>query len=398
MTFSYPMAHARTKLDHVRIVSAINSLELFGHERGNIEALRALRDSGASILVGVSDLEHNHVAKYLASEGFPTFSLPFGPQWSKKWILKDPSLIARQPYKVVRCSHLFSENINRFSATHVHLGSHLTYSYIALALALRKVPVVFRMGDCPPLDSPFNMGIWRAAMRRSNRVVANSNFVRASAISAGVPSKRVVTIYNHPPRRCASKTEHAEVRFAGKSNVRLLYVGAISEEKGLIHLVEAFVQIAKEHPSLTLDIAGGSRWDGHFRGRLVERISLLGLTERIKLLGFVEDLSAIYGQGTLHVAPSIWEEPSGNTVVEAKQHGVPSVVFPSGGLPEHVRHMVDGFICRDKTVEGLVEGLRWMLADSERLRRMGEAARQDYETRFGLERFRRSWAKVYLDV
>lgn len=384
-----------TNLADVRIISAINSVELFGHERGNIEVFRVLRDLGASILVGVSDLEHNHVAEYLALEGFPTFSLPFGPQWSKKWVLRDPSLIVRQPCKVIGCSHLFFQKIKHFNPTHVHLGSHLAYSYICLALAASELPLVFRMGDGPPIDSPFNMRIWKTAMRRCRRVVANSSFVRASAVSEGVRSTRIVTIYNHPPKRRVTDVERAGVRVAGESSVRLLYVGAISEEKGLIHLVEAFSQIANEHPLLTLDIAGGSRWDEHFRGRLLERISFLRLTERVRLLGFVEDLSAIYGQGTLHVAPSIWEEPSGNTVVEAKQHGVPSVVFPSGGLPEHVRHMVDGFICRDRTVEGLVEGLRWMLTDSERLKRMGEAARQDYENRFGLERFRRSWAAVY---
>jgi glycosyltransferase involved in cell wall biosynthesis len=81
--------------------------------------------------------------------------------------------------------------------------------------------------------------------------------------------------------------------------------------------------------------------------------------------------------------------------MEAKVAGTPSVVFPSGGLPEMVRHQVDGFICRDKTVDALVEGLRWCLVDHARLQSLGAAARADSVTRFGHVRFAAAWASVY---
>ena len=56
-----------------------------------------------------------------------------------------------------------------------------------------------------------------------------------------------------------------------------------------------------------------------------------------------------------------------------------------------VRHQVDGYICRDKSVDDTLEGLRWMLADADRLARMGAAAPQNSESRFGRERFARRW-------
>lgn len=117
--------------------------------------------------------------------------------------------------------------------------------------------------------------------------------------------------------------------------------------------------------------------------------------DRVSLPGHLPNPAGRYSAAAVHVAPSVCEEAAGNVVMEAKMAGTPSVVFPSGGLPEMVRHQVDGYICRDKTVDALVEGIRWCLADRARLRSMGEAARVDSETRFGQARFAAAWASVY---
>ena len=103
-----------------------------------------------------------------------------------------------------------------------------------------------------------------------------------------------------------------------------------------------------------------------------------------------------YRNAAIHVAPSMWEEPSANVVVEAKREGVPSVVFRSGGLPELVRSGVDGVICEEKTAEALAAGIASLLENEERRRAAGRAAREDFEARFGPERFARQWAEVFL--
>ncbi len=45
----------------VRVLAALNGLELFGHERGNIEVFKTLRDLGAEVTVGVDVKSNNHV-------------------------------------------------------------------------------------------------------------------------------------------------------------------------------------------------------------------------------------------------------------------------------------------------------------------------------------------------
>ena len=79
------------------------------------------------------------------------------------------------------------------------------------------------------------------------------------------------------------------------------------------------------------------------------------------------------------------------------QAGVPSVIFPSGGLPELVAHGRDGFVCRARTAVALREGIEYYLdAEADALREAGAAARASLE-RLGITKdaFAEAWLDVY---
>jgi glycosyltransferase involved in cell wall biosynthesis len=381
------------RLRDVRVLAILDSLELFGHERGNIAVFRTLRDADAAVFVGVNARENGGaVREELERAGFETFSLPFNPQWSVQFVRRHPTLLFSNPAAVIRCSWELLRCIRAFKPTHIHLGSPTAYSFVSAALGICRVPLIYRMGDCPPRKSPFNMAIWRLAVRRATKIVAVSHFVRASATDAGVPGQKIETIYNIAPTALLGDS-----RLSADTNVPragMLYVGAVAEHKGLVQLIEAIALLKPTHPGLRLDIVGGSRWDLQFRERLVALTERCGLSAQVIFHGYVADPSPFYRRATFHVAPSVWEEPTGNVVIEAKREGTPSVVFPSGGLKEMVNHRVDGYICRDRSAAALTEGIRWMI-DHPHLERIAAAAREDYCSRFGQERFASRWASVY---
>jgi glycosyltransferase involved in cell wall biosynthesis len=379
-------------LSGVRVLAALNGLELFGHERGNIEVFKTLRDRGAKLLIGVNAKNDGGVvAAELKRLRFDTFRLPFNPQWSLQFLRRHPQMLISNPWAVVRCSLRFWGAIRSFKPTHVHLGSSLAYSYVSLALAASRLPLIYRLGDCPPVDSKFNLTIWKWTMRRSNAIVGNSRFVTEQAMAAGAASEKLRVVYSLAPTRSGSTPAGDQTL---DSN-RLVYVGAIAEHKGLLPLMEALAALATERPGIHLDICGASMWDSTFRERLVNRIAQLRIENRVHFHGQVDDPSVHYRRAAVHVAPSICEEAAANVVFEAKREGVPSVVFPSGGLVEVVRHGIDGYICRSKSSEALIEALRWMFGDDQRLLAMRAAAREDHLARFGPERFARQWASVY---
>jgi glycosyltransferase involved in cell wall biosynthesis len=96
----------------------------------------------------------------------------------------------------------------------------------------------------------------------------------------------------------------------------------------------------------------------------------------------------------LLVAPSLVEEGLPLVVMEAKAAGVPSIVFPSGGLPEMIQDGVDGFICRDKSIAALSEALKAYIDDPSIAVRHGAAARASLD-RLGVPQFASRWLAVY---
>ena len=94
----------------------------------------------------------------------------------------------------------------------------------------------------------------------------------------------------------------------------------------------------------------------------------------------------------------MWEEPLGNVAVEAKKADVPSVVFPSGGLPELVVEQgQDGYVCARKDAEALEAGLRHYLDLSETDLNAAKASARVSLERLGItpEAFTRAWQDVY---
>jgi len=386
------------RLQNVRVLAALNSIELFGHERGNIEVFKALRDVGAEVAVGVNAVDDGGaVGEELRDFGFYTFPLILGNQWSWQWLKRDPFFIWWKKAKQVWLSSwAFEKQIKEFQPTHIHLGNSLVYSYLSLALMRCKIPLVYRMGDAPPTDSPFNLRIWKLAIKRTSRIVANSNYIRELIINQRVKANKVNLIYNLAP---TSRSKIIDTKQQNSEpNCRIVYVGQLAEAKGVMDLIEAFAQIHAAKLPVVLDLVGGSIYDQSFRNAVKERIAELGLPAQIRLHGQVPNPEFFFRGNCLHVAPSRWEEPMANVVLEAKREGIPSIIYPSGGLPEVVRHQMDGYICREKSIPSLIEALKWMLESPKRLAQMGVAAREDFEIRFNRERFLRQWAEVYRSV
>lgn len=379
-----------------RVIALLNNHEIFGQEKANIEVFKTLRDQGAVVTVGVTSLDQGGLLRQRVGDlGFEMFSLPFGRQWSKYFFRRKPSLFARNILSVARCSRVLAQQIRRRDATHVHIGNPLVYSYVAPSLRMnRKIRFVYRMGDEPPHDSWPNLMIWKSCFSRADCVVANSKFVRTSILKA-VPGheQKLNLIYNMTSLPCAHIHSHEESPIP--DDFRLLFVGQLATHKGVEHLLEAAFRLMKRSLNLRLDIVGGSVYSEGYRQAVQSLVCRSGFENRITFHGYMEDPMPLYKQADLLVVPSLFEEPAANVALEAKRLGVPSVVYPSGGLPELVIHGENGFVCREKSVDALVEGIQWFLNEPDRLGAARQSALDDSQARFGEERFAQQWASIY---
>jgi glycosyltransferase involved in cell wall biosynthesis len=149
----------------------------------------------------------------------------------------------------------------------------------------------------------------------------------------------------------------------------LLYVGRLSAEKQVGHLRAVLDAI----PEARLAIVG----DGPERHALEEHFAW----RNVHFAGYMqgEQLSQAYASADIFTFPSALET-FGLVVVEAMAAGLPVVSSRVGGIPDVVEEGVTGFTFEVGDTDGLIAGVRQILATPERLKQMGQQARAFAET------------------
>lgn len=185
------------------------------------------------------------------------------------------------------------------------------------------------------------------------------------------------------------------------SELKLIYVGQLREEKGIRQLVSAIEQLKAEGLSLHLTICGPTESWKHdsFPSEILNYVQNSPyLSEAVVFTGHVENVGLYFDLADLHIAPSIVEESFGLVVIEAKNNALPSVIYPSGGMVELVRNGVDGIVCSEKSPESLADAIRIFIKSPELINRMGAAAKQSLST-LGCdsETFRKAWLNLILN-
>jgi glycosyltransferase involved in cell wall biosynthesis len=149
----------------------------------------------------------------------------------------------------------------------------------------------------------------------------------------------------------------------------LLYVGRLSHEKQLGHIKAVLDQIPGTRLALVGDGPARSELEHHFAGTAT------------KFNGYLqgEALLQAYASADIFVFPSAIES-FGLVVVEAMAAGLPVVASRVGGVCDIIEEGQTGFTFDVGDVAGLVEGVRQIAANRERMREMGRAARAFAET------------------
>jgi glycosyltransferase involved in cell wall biosynthesis len=148
---------------------------------------------------------------------------------------------------------------------------------------------------------------------------------------------------------------------------RLVYVGRLKAYKR----IEVLLDMLKELPGVTLDIAG----QGDHGETLDDEISRRGLGSRVQVHGHVDEQSKadLYRRAWIHVTASASEGWS-LTVMEAALCGTPSAALAVGGLRESIVDGETGVLAA--TAAELTSRVKGLLEDAKLREELGAAARE----------------------
>lgn len=237
---------------------------------------------------------------------------------------------------------------------------------------LLYLPAQYRVLHLQNVIRPLESKVVAQALKRADAIICCSKFVQAEALKQ-IPGalENSVVVHNggtrHTPdgmdfRQQLGLDEHARV---------ILFVGAITPQKGLHVLVEAIRVISSELDNVRLLVAGSSQLWYNPRGKSSASVyehKLIEATQELPIhfLGRVtqEEMGDLYRAADVFCCPSVWEEPFGIVNVEALAAGLPVVACSVGGIPEIVNGDV-GRLVPPNDAKALADALRKLLQDED---------------------------------
>jgi glycosyltransferase involved in cell wall biosynthesis len=261
--------------------------------------------------------------------------------------------------------------------------SHLYPAHLHASLAAREAGVPAVVHTALTLDvRPGDVLLGRLGAAHTS---ALSAAVADTRRSAGLPPDQITLI--HP----GIGTEHFEPDPAATAALRAVLrlrpgpvIGTVARlvpEKGVDLLIAALPPVVRAHPSVQVLIAG----DGPERGALERVAADLAVAPAVRFLGTRDDIAVLNNLLDVFVLPSR-QEALGLALVEAMAAGRAVVATRIGGMPEVVDDGESRVLVPPDDPPALAQALLGLLADGERRRALGAAARATVARRFTRER------------
>lgn len=296
--------------------------------------------------------------------------------------------------------------------------SHTWYANMAghVASLIHGIPHVMSAHSLEPLrpwkaeqlGGGYQLSSWveRTAIESAAAVIAVSDGMRADVLKAypNVESSKVHTIRNGVDTEKFSPNHNLNVLAKyGISGRYALFVGRITRQKGLAHLLKAWAEVPSEYG---LVIAAGSPDEPGIGREIAELIDHLKETRSniwwIEEMLPHEELTAVLTAADLFVCPSIYE-PLG--IVNLEAMGCATAVLGSavGGIPEViadgvtgelVEYSVDNEVFETRLREGIIK----LMSQPELLIQYGNAGRSRAQTEFGWDAVAAATLALYSKV
>ena len=306
---------------------------------------------------------------------------------------------------------------------------HTWYAHFAgcLVKQLQGIPLVLTTHSLEPhrpwkveqLGTAYNVSSWieRTAYENADGVVAVSESMKTDVHELyGVRQDRIRVIHNGIDLRQYRPTPDPDVlrQYGIDPAIPLvLFVGRITRQKGIIHLVNAIRHI---HAGVQIVLCAGAPDTPEIGREMTEAVERARALSPHRIIWIQEMLPkdkviALYTHAAIFVCPSVYE-PFGIINLEAMACETPVVASAVGGIPEVVEHGETGLLVTPEAIgpteadprhpeqfsRDLAAAVNVLLDDPERRAAMAKSARARVERQFSWESIARQTLEFYQTV
>jgi len=168
------------------------------------------------------------------------------------------------------------------------------------------------------------------------------------------------------------------------------FVGRLSNEKGIMNLMEAIPSILEQHPDWVFLIIG----NGELENKIKEYVHNHGLKKHVEFINWVsqEQLPSYYNQLRILVLPS-FTEGLPNVIIEGMACGTIVLANQVGSIPDIIKDGETGFIMENNSPESIVENMKRALS-SPNLEKIADNGRLFVEENFTFESAVARWKNI----
>jgi starch synthase len=303
---------------------------------------------------------------------------------------------------------------------YTHLAGCLVKQFSGAALVLSTHSLEpHRPWKAEQLGTGYQVSSWieRTAYENADGVIAVSESMKEDVHNLyGVPHEKIRVIHNGIDlhQYCSTPNPAVLARYQiDPDRPFILFVGRITRQKGIIHLVNAIKHI---QPGVQVVLCAGAPDTPEIDREMTQKVEQARCESANPIIWInqilpKDEIISMYTHASLFVCPSVYE-PFGIINLEAMACGTPVVASAVGGIREVVVHDKTGLLVpfeplgvndfepRDpgQFAQDLAEAINSLLADPERLVDMGARSRERVEHFFSWTSIARWTYDFYWDL
>lgn len=222
------------------------------------------------------------------------------------------------------------------------------------------------------------------AILNSDRVIVLGSYLDDLFSILGYSQEKVLVLPNAVP--CAESNPYTTDR------QRILFLGNISEEKGVVDLLDALALIdASLDSDLRVDLCGKDHIG------IQEEIAKRKLNHRVSYYGIVKPDTQFFSKYLLNVLPS-HREAMPFALLESSAQGIPSIATTVGSISEIIDSGKSGWLVAANNPKELADQLQYVLKRPNLLISASNQVHRTIRERYAVETYMHKLLSLYLEL
>ena len=369
-----------SKNEYLKVLHVVLSLEPGGMENGVVNVSRILHGNGFMIYVCCLERAGDFAVRFPNKEGIFVLNKP--PGLSFKTILKLSEVIRKIRPHIV----------------HTHNFGPLIYTTAAKFISPPFKLLHGEHGMIKPEDNTkFKIGLRKFCYKQCDLIHTVSCGLKDYFVNLGFPPKKILPVFNGVDTEKFKPEYKLDVRRELNLPENAIILGVVGRfDRGKRHreLIEAFNNMADNFKNVYLLFVGDGGTDCDQVKEIANRSPY---RERIIFAGYQRNMAPYYQAMDILIIPSL-KEGFPNVLLEAMACGIPALAHPTPGTSETITDGKDGFLRNLESVDMICESVKEVISDLNRIKFLGECARQKVQTQFSLQKMANDYADVYRNL